>query len=366
MSHTRTATTIFNVDFLRGIAALAVLVWHYQHFFYPSAGDSLAVADRPLQPFYPSLRWLYDYGANGVQFFWVLSGFVFFHAYRSRENISFKKFFINRFSRLYPLHFITLLLIALLQIFSQYAIGHQQIYPFNDFYHFILNIFLASHWGFQKGYSFNTPIWSVSIEIITYILFFAYLKTAGIRLCSALVWLAVIYVAFQGPDTSSFAQCTILFALGGLVHELHFWINSRAPKWISPLGAITLTTSLLVYLYVKGVWNPTAVVFALFPSLIWLAASVETIGLSSGRIGEVIGNTTYASYLIHVPIQVAFMTVADLFLINRIDIAKTPIFFFFYIAIVLLLSHFIFEHVELPLKGIIKIWLNQKLFKWAA
>ena len=361
MSPTRTAATIFNVDFLRGITALAVLVWHYQHFFYPSAGVSLAVTDRPLQPFYSSLRWLYEYGANGVQFFWVLSGFVFFHAYRSRDNISLKEFFINRFSRLYPLHLMTLLLVALLQTASQYAVGHQQIYPFNDFYHFLLNIFLASHWGFQKGYSFNAPIWSVSVEIITYIFFFAYLKTAGIRLCSALVWLAVIYVAFQGPDTNSFAQCTILFALGGLVHELQFWINSRTPKWVSPLGAITLTTSLLVYLYIKGAWNPTVVVFALFPSLIWLAASAETIGFSSGRIGELVGNTTYASYLIHVPIQVAFMTVADLFLIDRMDIAKTPAFFVFYIAAVFLLSHFIFKHVELPSKRRIQAWLNPAL-----
>ena len=358
MSHTRTASTIFNVDFLRGITALAVLVWHYQHFFYPSADVPLAVADRALQPFYSSLRWLYEYGANGVQFFWVLSGFVFFHAYRARENISFKDFFINRFSRLYPLHFITLLLVALLQIISQYVVGHQQIYPFNDFYHFILNLFLASHWGFQKGWSLNAPIWSVSVEIITYVLFFAYLKTTRIGICSALAWLAVMYVAFQGPNTTSFAQCTILFSLGGLVHELHFTLSSRTPKWISLLGAIALTISLLVYLYIKSVWSPLVVVFALFPSLIWLAASLETIGLSIGRLGELMGNTTYASYLIHVPIQITVMTAADFLLFNRIDAAKTPLFFASYIASVFLLSHFIFKHVELPSKRRIQAWFN--------
>lgn len=27
-----------NIDLLRGIAAISILFWHYQHFYYPRAG----------------------------------------------------------------------------------------------------------------------------------------------------------------------------------------------------------------------------------------------------------------------------------------------------------------------------------------
>ena len=37
---------------------------------------------------------------------------------------------------------------------------------------FILNFFLVSGWGFEKGPSFNGPVWSVSVEIIIYFFFF--------------------------------------------------------------------------------------------------------------------------------------------------------------------------------------------------
>ena len=85
------------------------------------------------------------------------------------DNIRFKdskKFFVNRFTRLYPLHFITLIIVAVLQFFSFKSLNQFMIFDYNDIYHFFLNIFFISSWGFEKGMSFNQPIWSVSYEII--------------------------------------------------------------------------------------------------------------------------------------------------------------------------------------------------------
>ena len=42
----------------------------------------------------------------------------------------------------------------------------------HDFYHFVLQFFFISSWGFEDGPSFNGPIWSVSIEIFIYGIFF--------------------------------------------------------------------------------------------------------------------------------------------------------------------------------------------------
>lgn len=66
---------LLGLEVLRFISALAVLVWHYQHFY--CVGDRLADFKREEQPLYFLLRPFYEHGYNGVQIFWCISGFIF-------------------------------------------------------------------------------------------------------------------------------------------------------------------------------------------------------------------------------------------------------------------------------------------------
>ena len=66
------------------------------------------------------------------------------------------------------------------------------IFENNDLYHFVLNILFISSWGLEKGMSFNQPIWSVSFELIVYILFF-FETVLGFKKLN-LIKLIVIYV----------------------------------------------------------------------------------------------------------------------------------------------------------------------------
>lgn len=341
------------MDFLRGIAALAVLIWHYQHFFYPQAG--VGIADRSIQPLYNSLRYLYDYGGQAVQFFWILSGFVFFHAYQARELVSFREFFVNRFSRLYPLHLVTLLLVAALQKVSEKALGHHQIYPLNDLYHFALNLFMISHWGLQNGWSFNAPIWSVSVEIVIYGFFFAFIKSLRIHLLSAIAWFIFAWVAFNGmSSTNVFSQCTLLFILGGIVHQLHTLLSRCLDELISIVLASALLAISLYELYTKEVWSDFLGYYGLFPALIWFCASLDNLGISTGKVGRFFGNVTYASYLIHIPIQIAIMITLDMTDFDRFSIVATPTFLLSFLVTVFLLSHLIFKYIESPLKQAVR------------
>lgn len=106
---------ISNIDFLRGIAAIAVLIWHYQHFYFASSTENNIGNERSAQPFFSALKFFYLNGHLAVQFFWILSGFVFFHVYKAQPEISARSFFAHRFARLYPLHLITLCSVAMLQ-----------------------------------------------------------------------------------------------------------------------------------------------------------------------------------------------------------------------------------------------------------
>lgn len=93
------------VDLARFIAALVIVLWHYQHFWMPDAGAQ-ALADRAGQPLYALLWPAYHIGERAVAFFWLISGFVFCHVYWSHPA-SPRAFFVARFARLYPLHLAT-------------------------------------------------------------------------------------------------------------------------------------------------------------------------------------------------------------------------------------------------------------------
>jgi len=163
------------IELLRFFTALSVLTSHYLLIVFSpwSSYSSIQASDKSILPFFWILEILYEHGRYGVQMFWAISGFVFAFVYLEQKNkISSKEFFINRFARLYPLHFFTLILVAVLQIISFKINGNYQIYFINDFYHFLVNLFYVNGWGFAKELSFNAPTWSVSIELLIYFLFF--------------------------------------------------------------------------------------------------------------------------------------------------------------------------------------------------
>src|ERR1700748_3423388 len=116
---------LHGLDALRGIAALSVVIWHWQHFQSFSGGFKQK-GTRLSQPFFWALKPIYDAGWAAVDLFFALSGFVFFWLYAPaiRERaIGFGKFAWLRFSRLYPLFFVTLIAAAILQVFFHRATG---------------------------------------------------------------------------------------------------------------------------------------------------------------------------------------------------------------------------------------------------
>ena len=84
-AHTSTGRYAY-IDALRGIAALAVLVYHiFLHFGSQFSRGLLVVTEQ---------------GARGVQLFYVLSAFTLFLSLQGREakgKRSFRAFFVRRF-----------------------------------------------------------------------------------------------------------------------------------------------------------------------------------------------------------------------------------------------------------------------------
>ena len=187
---------LYSLDTLRGVAALSIVIWHWQHFFAVS-GVWQAGWQRSDQPFFLALKPLYEAGWAAVDLFFALSGFIFFWLYAPaiREGaIGPGKFTWLRFSRLYPLHAATLIAVAIMQYFFQRATGHFFIYQINDLQHFLSGLLMAQQWlPLSIDQTFNGPAWSVSIEVLLYAIFFG-LCRVGLRAG----WMSLLVSAVAG------------------------------------------------------------------------------------------------------------------------------------------------------------------------
>ena len=107
------------LDLLRFMACIMVIFWHYQHFFYIRPGVRVSGFQPAEQPFFNLFTLFYKSGYFGVQIFWVLSGFVFFALFARKigeKKLPSLQFVMDRFSRLYPLHLLSLIAVALLTL----------------------------------------------------------------------------------------------------------------------------------------------------------------------------------------------------------------------------------------------------------
>lgn len=72
------------LDASRALAALAVLFWHYQHFFIPLNGRS-PVDPFAREPLAGVFGLFYRHGDLAVPIFWMISGLVFAHVYTGAQ-----------------------------------------------------------------------------------------------------------------------------------------------------------------------------------------------------------------------------------------------------------------------------------------
>jgi len=348
---------LYWIDFLRGMAALSVLLWHYQVFYWTEPEKTI-LASTSSQPLFTWLWFFYLNGYMAVQLFWCISGFVFTYVYMIPFNVrGVMMFLLNRFSRLYPLHFITLLVVALLQIFSFLLVNHVQIYPFNDVFHFILNIFFASSWGFEKGFSFNAPIWSVSVEVIIYLLFVfsqrLMVKTPILSLLLTVIFL-ILYISKIGHFM--FWRCAEFFYGGCFV--FHFRKNFIAgyPKknMITYLifGFIGFQLSSKFEVAGYHFFSEAMLLLASF-SLVLAAYIVDEFDEVIGKKIRVFGDMTYGSYLWHIPIQIIVIIFIEILGIDR-SIFSHPLCLIAFLTAVFLAAYFSFKYIERPAQRYIR------------
>jgi peptidoglycan/LPS O-acetylase OafA/YrhL len=376
---------LHSLDALRGLAALAVVLWHWQHFQLLGTQKSTwswSVGAGPLdhshQPFFSVLRLFYDHGHMAVDLFFLISGFIFFWLYANEvadRSLSILKFWVLRITRLYPLHFVTLAIVAGLQLLFFAQTGDYFVYSVNDLRHFILSLlFFQTNGG---GAAFNGPTWSITVELVMYGLFCVAAQAGLLRYAIApfLIFLlglflysghqniatgicgffggGLIYHAFSRAQLSDHRRkICITVSAATMVGWLVVFISSYVqimPPLSDPARALMLTNETLLSLCVS---------YVLFPLTILALAMHENTTRFRYRYLSWLGNISYSSYLLHFPLQIVFaLAIVGGFVPLRAR--DTDAFFLIYVAILIAISLLSFRSFEAPIQQILRqAWRN--------
>jgi peptidoglycan/LPS O-acetylase OafA/YrhL len=153
---------IAELDGIRGIAILQVLVWHYVVCLIPAGpGSAIRHALAPLR-----LTW------SGVDLFFVLSGFLIGGILIDNREAPhyFKAFYVRRICRIFPLYYgwLLLFLIAVYTLNASNAWLFQHSMPLWSYATFTQNFFMAD--SMSWGAHWLAITWSLAVEEQFYLL----------------------------------------------------------------------------------------------------------------------------------------------------------------------------------------------------
>lgn len=145
---------------------------------------------------------------------------------------------------------ITLLIVAILQFAIRVSLGNDEICTNQDSYHFLLNLFIIPAIGFEKGCSYNAPTWSVSVELISYLVFAVLLTYGGkvelLKLILINFPTLVLLVSNPIKLPTHILECGYFFFFGTTL----FWISSTNSKFPT---YVVLFIPLFIFLKVEKI-----------------------------------------------------------------------------------------------------------------
>ncbi len=321
------APRLVEVDALRGLAAIAVVLFHYttrfEALFAPTTVPSFALA----------------WGHRGVNLFFIISGFVIFMTLeRTRQPMD---FVVSRFSRLFPAYWLAIVL--------TFAITHLLGLPIKlvDWRAAIANVVMLHN---LVGVPHVDGVyWTLEVELLFYAGMFALYKTGRLDqihlALRALLALAVVYHLAQvwtGVNLMPWMVYRLLilqylpwFCLGIAVYVGLHPRNAQAKRQAGLTALAAMGTLALV----ESAW--IGVLALALTSLVWLAASGRAAPLR-WQVLVWLGGISYPLYLLHENIGWSLLLRLHALGVGP-DLSVALV-----VMAVLLLSHAAHRSVELP------------------
>jgi len=318
-------STIDNLQILRAFAAINVVIFHI-------IGTSSAYG---FEPYY--LKLFKGWGANGVDIFFVLSGFVMLHSQlqKRRSAWNFLKF---RIIRIVPIYwFVTLISVLSFLLIPSSA--------FNSDMPSIVQI-LESLFFLSKALSGSEPIlsvgWTLEWEMLFYIIFALSLTFSQWNRSYIFISLGLLFIS---TITSELIIIEFLFGMLIAYAFNRFKIGNKLGLIIAIIGFIFLLSSInqmhLLHFNRVIIWG--------LPSFLIIFGLVYADQYSSPLL-KYLGDASYSIYLIH------FLVISFYYkVITYISIPLNHDFLSLLCLFVAITSGaFMYSFIEKPLTSLVK------------
>lgn len=340
------------LDLMRGLAALAVLVFHVDYMI--GLGESGLTK-----------------GYLTVDFFFILSGFVIaanYHA-AARPALSWREFLVARVSRLWPLFFVATLAGCI-------AVNMKAIRDFGYFdtptvfYALAFNIFMLpspfQSYGIDRPFVFNGASWSVFLEVAINLVFFAALRRLQLKpllTLTAVFALALAAAAYTnggldgGWSTENYYVGCARVLFGFTAGMAAYLASRRSSMRLGTAGLLATVGCMVISLFCRGDWTVDVVLaVGVFPMLVLFAAKGE-FGKSCAAVGGRLGDISYSVYLLQTP---AMLLVSWAFrkLTGHSIADFAPWSGIAFIAFLLGVSYLCWRYFELPARSRMRGWLG--------
>jgi peptidoglycan/LPS O-acetylase OafA/YrhL len=348
---------ILPLDLLRGTAALLVAIGHFKGTGALDIGDLFALC---------------------VPFFFILSGYVLAHAYGDEIGhrlLGLREFAVLRFARLYPLHVVTFGVVVAFWAAVEIGRGFVAL-PVSDEVGLNastiqwIEALTLTHLLLGGGVAFNTPSWSISVELWCSFYLFV-LCLPGMR---------VVKVTIAVGSLVAFAA--VLSTGAGILGGAREFCGLVDKVYVIGVGCFTLGWALRRWranIHAVIAWVPPPVWWAIAIAVIgamllpgsvadaeplyYLGFAVAIAGLSGvevhSRLAQAImaraGDWSYGIYLWHMPLILVFRAagkIAERLL--GLPVIGTPVLDLIYVPCIILVAAFGYRLVEVPAKAWIR------------
>ncbi|TDB77622.1 acyltransferase [Micromonospora sp. KC721] len=301
---TPSANRLPSLTGLRWVAAMLVFGYHAGTMRIVGDPEAKAVVDV-----------IFTLGLSGVQFFFILSGFVL--VWSARDGERHRDFWRRRLAKIYPNHVLTwAAALAVMWWFADPVVPRAALE----------NLFLVQAWDPTPGYfySINTVSWSLSCELFFYLclpLVLPALRRARTGLLwSVVVAVPLVIVALWPGQLLVPEESTWWFTqIFPLVRSTEFWLGvaaaelMRRGRWRGPrlplASLIFVATWVVAGLWIRAeLW--AAILSVAYLLVITAAADADVRGRPSPwrhRRLVWLGEVSFAFYLVHVLVMVTVL-----------------------------------------------------------
>lgn len=338
---------IEQLTFTRFLAAVSIVIFHYGSKSFPFNDDKIAFIFR---------------GADvGVSYFFILSGFVMMIAYGNKSVVTAKDYLKNRFVRIYPVYFLALFVMFVLQIRT----GNL------DLSGLFLNILMIQSWIPGKELSVNSPGWSLSVEFLFYaifpLMFNKFFKTESLKKVSfyiVLFWIIsqvffqLLFVFYGGSELDIMKD---VLKYNPLMHLNEFLIGNLAGLFFiqhlqkkkgnyDPVILILAGLVILALKFSLGLnFHNGLLAVLFFPLIIYLSLNNGYITkMFQHKLLVFLGEISYGIYILQHPVYsiISAYSLNKYFRINDVTIV-----FFIRLVVLLIVSSVVYIYIEKPIQN---------------